>query len=503
MDKSAARIIVVDDEKYICSIIQEALATDDMSALTFSDPEEAFEHIENNHIDLVLTDLVMGNHSGVEILERTLQHHPDAIVILMTAHPTVQTAISVLKKGGYDFLVKPFKLEVLKATIRRGLAHQKILRENLQLKSQVEFLKVASAYNAEVGIDTYLQMVLDSCRTELGAVAAGVIEIDPVSGDVIRKMAGPKEGEHTDEILDESRLLKFAYTKSDTPYIKTKRFLDKGRQMSRILVAKPIFVQNKLHGMITLLIIDRMEQITPGKLDVLTILTNSAASAIANNRLYEDLQKSYLEAISGLAHAIEARDECTKGHTDRVVRLAQLVARELGWSDAEMDTLEMGCTLHDVGKLGVPDSILNKPDRLDDTEQERMRSHPEVGMRIVGGIELFKPAIPYVIAHHERYDGNGYPKGLKGEEIPIEGRLLAVVDTLDAILSDRPYRKGAPLRQALAELWENRGTQFDPQIVDILFRLIREGRVDFNALYEREEDISCVDEITTSEKAPV
>jgi HD-GYP domain-containing protein (c-di-GMP phosphodiesterase class II) len=156
-----------------------------------------------------------------------------------------------------------------------------------------------------------------------------------------------------------------------------------------------------------------------------------------------------------------------------------------------------------VGKLGVPDSILNKPDRLDDTEQERMRSHPEVGMRIVGGIELFKPAIPYVIAHHERYDGNGYPEGLKGEDIPIEGRLLAVVDTLDAILSDRPYRKGAPLRQALAELWENRGTQFDPKIVDILFRLIREGQVDFSALYEREEDIACVDEIMAPEKAPV
>ena len=503
MDKSAARIIVVDDEKYICSIVQETLATDGMSAITFSDPEEAFDHIENNHVDLVLTDLVMGNFSGVDVLERTLQHHPDAIVILMTAHPTVQTAISVLKKGGYDFLVKPFKLEVLKATIRRGLAHQKVLRENLQLKSQVEFLKVASAYNAETGIDKYLRMVLDSCRTELGAVAAGVIEVDPASGDVIRKMVEPTEGEHTPEILDESRLLKFTYTRSDTPYIKTKRFLDGGRQMSRIFIAKPIFIQRTLHGIITLLIIDRFEQITPGKLDVLTILTNSAASAIANNRLYEDLQKSYLEAIGGLAHAIEARDQCTKGHTDRVVRLAQLVAMELGWTEAQMDTLEMGCTLHDVGKLGVPDSILNKPDSLDEAEQEKMRSHPEVGMRIVGGIELFKPALPYIIAHHERYDGRGYPSGLKGEEIPIEGRLLAVVDTLDAILSDRPYRKGAPLKQALTELWEHRGTQFDPQIVDILFRLIKEGRVDFGELYEREEDITCVDEVTAPEKAPV
>jgi HD-GYP domain-containing protein (c-di-GMP phosphodiesterase class II) len=330
-----------------------------------------------------------------------------------------------------------------------------------------------------------------------------MIEIDPDSGEPIRKLTEPPDNRHAEELLDESHLSHFTYTRSSNPHIRTEKTTVGNHRISRISIVKPVFIRRTLNGVITLLIINRFDQVTPGQLDALSILTNSAASAIANFRLYQDLQNSYLEAISALAHAIEARDECTKGHTDRVVKLARLVAQELGWGDKEMDDLVMGCTLHDIGKLGVPDSILNKPGELDERESASMRNHPDVGLKIVSDIELFKPAIPYIIAHHERYDGTGYPRGLKGDEIPIEGRLLAVLDTLDAILSDRPYRHGAPLEQALRELWENRGTQFDPKIVDVLFRLIREGKIDFKALYEREEDLGCVDRIVTTEKVSV
>jgi len=142
-------ILVVDDEIYICNIIVDALAAEGCNTVAISDPAEALECIHNKRVDLVLSDLMMGEFSGEQILEATLAEHPDAIVILMTAHPTVQTAISVLKRGAFDFLVKPFKLEMLRATIRRGLHHQQILRENLQLKEQVEFLKVAGSTGAD------------------------------------------------------------------------------------------------------------------------------------------------------------------------------------------------------------------------------------------------------------------------------------------------------------------------------------------------------------------
>jgi HD-GYP domain-containing protein (c-di-GMP phosphodiesterase class II) len=245
----------------------------------------------------------------------------------------------------------------------------------------------------------------------------------------------------------------------------------------------------------------RFNHITQGQMSILSILAGSAGAAMANQRLYRDLKTSYLQAIRGLANSIEARDECTAGHTDRVCRLAEMVARRLKWDERRLEHLVMGCTLHDIGKIGVPDRILNKPDRLTDEERARMMAHPEVGLMIIDGIDLFRPAIPYIIAHHEWYDGTGYPNGLTGEEIPVEGRLLAVVDTFDAILSDRPYRKGASVRQAVSELVKFSGTQFDPEIVKALVEILLDGSVDFKSMFGREENVEEIRELLPTEKA--
>ena len=173
----AARLVIIDDEKYIGQIIDEALVNEDYAVTTFSDPREALEYIQSNKVDLVLTDLVMGEYSGVQMLDTTLSNHHDAIVILMTAHPTVQVAISVLKRGAYDFLVKPFKLELLKATIKRGLAHQKVIRENLQLKGQVQFLKVANSGSGASDLENYLAALVHAGLQALEPEDAGGDEV--------------------------------------------------------------------------------------------------------------------------------------------------------------------------------------------------------------------------------------------------------------------------------------------------------------------------------------
>ncbi|MDH3890912.1 MAG: response regulator [candidate division Zixibacteria bacterium] len=496
-------IVVVDDEKYICNIIVEALSSEKYDVRAFSDPALALTHIEQNPVDLVLTDLVMGEHTGVQVLETALASHGDATVILMTAHPTVQTAISVLRKGAYDFLVKPFRLELLKATIKRGLEHQQVVRENLHLKGQVEFLKVAGAANADIEIDDFLAMVARSCRKEMDATAVGIIETDPQTKEVVRKIYAGEEELPPDGVLDNATVDKFTYTRSSKPSISKDEIDADGETRTRIWISQPIFVRRRFHGVINLLIESRFDRLTPGEIDVLAILANSAAAAIANYRHYEDLHTSYLQAIKGLANAIEARDQYTAGHTDRVTKLAELIARQLGWDERRIEHLIMGCTLHDIGKLGVPDGILNKPDRLTDEERRKMQTHPELGLKIIDGIDLFRPAVPYIIAHHEWYDGSGYPRGLKGEGIPIEGRLLTVADTLDAILSDRPYRKGADLEVAVNELVKYRSTQFDPAIVDVLLDLLRQGEIDFAAKYGREMDVSKIAALKVSEKASV
>lgn len=209
-------------------------------------------------------------------------------------------------------------------------------------------------------------------------------------------------------------------------------------------------------------------------------------------RYAEDLRKSYLHerqqreqliqsqratAIT-LAKAIEKRDRYTGGHTDRVTEYAKLTAKQLDWPEERLAVLELAGHLHDVGKIGVPDAVLNKPGKLTVEEFEMMKAHPEIGEQIIRGIDFLEALVPYVLYHHERYDGKGYPKGFSGEAIPIEGRLLAVSDTFDAMTSSRPYRKQLDPERAIEEIKRCSGTQFDPNIVVVFLEIWRAGLLD-------------------------
>ncbi|MEW5795796.1 MAG: HD domain-containing phosphohydrolase [Candidatus Zixiibacteriota bacterium] len=497
-----SRILVVDDEEYICKLIVESLGPANYDIVTFHEAARAIEHLAANPVDLVLTDLMMGRSSGIKVLEAALENHPDAIVVLMTAHPTVETAIAVLKRGAHDFLVKPFKLEMLNQVVERGLAHQKIFRDNLSLKGQVEFLRVANAFfGSGMEFGQYLELLLKSCNTELSAAASAILEIDPRSREIVRRVAAAGDPGDEPAVLDTRLLDQFSGSRNANPVVSSEPVMVENNCRYRILISQPIMVRRTLHGVINALILSRQESVPSGRLDALALLASSAASAIANQKLYEDLQQSYFQAIRALTNAIEARDHCTAGHTDRVTRLAEQVALRLGWTEKQLHNLRIGCTLHDIGKIGVPDAILNKTGILTDAERKRMMKHPEVGLKIIRGIELFRPSIPYIIAHHERYDGHGYPRGLQGGEIPIEGRLLSVVDTFDAVMSDRPYRVGASLRKAVGELTRHAGTQFDPDLVRVFLDVLRSGSVDLKEMYGRKEDLSCLETIGATEKA--
>lgn len=485
-------IVILDDEKYICNIVLEALSSESYQVYAFSDPEKGKEFIKNNRVDLVLSDLIMGKHNGVEVLDQTLSCHPDAIVIMMTAHPTVETAISVLKKGAYDFMVKPFKLDLLKATIQRGMTHQRIKRENVRLKEQVEFLKVTNTGDVDYDGEEFIQLVVNSCKQEMSASAVAMMEINPKSNELIGCVYDSDTEDDVEEILNRAHLEECIKSNSNQPIIYKIPIEREGNNFIKTLILQPIRTRKKLYGLINILIYNRFGEITPGQLNVINLLGNSAANTIANHYLYHNLQDSYIQAITGLANAIEARDAYTAGHTERVSLLAEYTAKQMGWDNKKILDLRMGCSLHDIGKIGVPDSILNKPGILSTEEKDLMGAHPQVGLKIIENIELFKPAIPYIIAHHERYDGTGYPNGLKGEEIPIEGRLLSVCDTFDAILSNRPYRQGKSLQFAIDELLKNSGKQFDPKIVQYFITMLQSGQVDFMKLYGKNEDVTTI-----------
>jgi HD-GYP domain-containing protein (c-di-GMP phosphodiesterase class II) len=167
--------------------------------------------------------------------------------------------------------------------------------------------------------------------------------------------------------------------------------------------------------------------------------------------------------LTALSAEIERRDPYTRGHCDRVTRLARAVAARLGCDRAEVASIELGGPVHDIGKLSVPDNVLLKPGRLDDLELARIRAHPTEGVRMLRGIRALRAALPCVLHHHERWDGGGYPHGLAGRAIPRPARILAVADAFDAMTSTRPYRPALPVAAALGELHRCAGSQFDPE----------------------------------------
>jgi len=187
-----------------------------------------------------------------------------------------------------------------------------------------------------------------------------------------------------------------------------------------------------------------------------------------NQQLLRRMHRSYLSTITSLARAVEAKDPYTSGHTERVARLAVMLAEELGFDDTQLRAIEVGAIIHDIGKVGIADEILLKPGPLNPEETREMRKHPELASYIVADLELPPVVKQMVRSHHERYDGTGYPDGLAGEEIPLAGRLLSVADSLDAMTSDRPYRKAMPLETARSEIQAMSGTQFCPRVVSAL-----------------------------------
>lgn len=208
-----------------------------------------------------------------------------------------------------------------------------------------------------------------------------------------------------------------------------------------------------------------------GTLAIARLLALQIGGAVAQALLLEDLDSSETVILS-LAHAIEAKDPTTEGHCQRLAQHAEQLGRALGFSGARLRILRMGATLHDVGKIAIPEAILDKPGALTDAEYAIMQRHPIAGAEICAPLRSARDLIPAIRHHHERWDGTGYPDRLAGEAIPLDARIIAIVDAYDAMTSDRPYRRGLPSDKALAIMRENRGPQWDPALLAIFLDLI-------------------------------
>jgi putative nucleotidyltransferase with HDIG domain len=243
----------------------------------------------------------------------------------------------------------------------------------------------------------------------------------------------------------------------------------------------PLLLKESVTGVFIVGTTAKPRQLAKSEIDLCYILSHQVSLAIANAQLYKktqqtlaDLSKAYDETLKGWSRVLDMRDHVTDEHTHRVADLSMALAGRLGIPDIDLGHIQRGALLHDIGKMAIPDAILQKPDVLSDAEMEIMRTHPEKAYKILSQIEYLVPAMDIPYCHHEKWDGTGYPRQLKGEEIPLAARLFAVVDVYDALTTDRPYRGAWSREKALAYIRQQSGRHFCPDVVKAFLEIVGE-----------------------------
>ncbi len=258
--------------------------------------------------------------------------------------------------------------------------------------------------------------------------------------------------------------------------VPTEVFKGAHKQPLSILVA-PLSHKERTIGVVITVFEDDQDFIRQQTLQLLYILARYFPLAIQDDSLVNDLKSSYFDAILGVANSIEVHDSYTKGHSRRVGQIARLIAEELNWNSEKVEFIDWGGMLHDVGKKWIHDGILNKKGKLESDEFEKMKLHPTIGAQVIEGISFLEPVVPYILEHHERFNGQGYPQGLVGEQISMEGRLLAVADVFDAMTTERPYQKSREPEVAFKSIIEKSNVLYDPNIIDAFKKVWSRGNL--------------------------
>lgn len=238
------------------------------------------------------------------------------------------------------------------------------------------------------------------------------------------------------------------------------------------LASLPLYVKDKMLGVLNLSDKKTGNPFSPDDVKVLNVISLESAIAIQNFKLYEELQKNYLNTIISLANAIDARDTYTHRHSQNVTAYAVHIAQEMKLPTQIIENIKHAGLLHDIGKIGIKDEILFKNKNLNDEEWLQIKMHPSKGEEIIKSLPFLAEIAGIIRHHHERFDGQGYPQGIKGENIELGARILAIADSFDAMTSDRPYRKALSLEEAKNELLKGKGAQFDPRIVDYFLQIL-------------------------------
>jgi putative nucleotidyltransferase with HDIG domain len=361
------------------------------------------------------------------------------------------------------------EIEILATSFSQTV--QSLKKKTEDLRQRLFELSVLHDISLTIGstldIEDILPVVAESTRRLFNADVVCVMTRDPATNQMTEGLCSksPRVAGEIVEFLEEELAKKvekegatIVSENEEAPFLKS-------------MMGVPLLTEGEFSGVILVGSVDRTY--IDEDLQVLTTLGQQTAVALANARLFQSLQDAYLGIVRALAIALDARDPYTRGHSEQVAKYALMIADEMSLSPREKQSLEMAAYLHDIGKIGIRDEILLKPARLTAEEMKAIREHPAIGASILAPLSFLGEIVPTVKYHHEHYNGEGYPEGLKKERIPLGARILSLGDAFDAITSERPYRAKRSIKQAVAELKRCSGSQFDPHLVEIFIRALK------------------------------
>jgi putative nucleotidyltransferase with HDIG domain len=342
--------------------------------------------------------------------------------------------------------------------------------------------KISGRLGNEMDVERICRLVLEDADKVLSVNTLFIMLIDAEREELVTRFAIGRDGESIlgFRVPRAEGLIGHVFRQGE-PVTVCNIVVDGRLQLpypAKSVLCVPLIADTKPVGM--LIATDKLsgEEFWSQELQLMGIFASEVSSSLQKANLYEEINKLFLSTVEAMATAIDAKDPYTYGHSRRVAELSVAISTELGMPKERIRKLELASLLHDIGKIGTPESILRKPGMLDHEEYEKIKEHPAKGAEILSMIAEFKEIVTWIRHHHEWYDGKGYPDCIAAEQIPLEARILAVADSYDAMTSDRPYRKGMPSDTVLKIMGQFSRSQFDPVVLDAFERCLMQGVVD-------------------------
>ncbi len=482
------QIMVADDESSVRGILRDLILAlgDEYVVYSAADSFEALHMLQSLPLDLALIDIFMPGLNGFDLLKETRGKYPDVMMVVITGQPSYKMVLEALRLGATDFLAKPISLAELRKILAK-LKEGKKRPENQPAQTGQSLESTLEVRTQETHDKIQGQHFLHSLSEKLGAIRSAR-ELYPFLTNLALTITGGSQSAFFlyDQGLGRLQLVsqtdKEPGVELDLPTTYQTMLGDQflslspaGPQSQHPLLPNCLSLPLNLRGeLLGVLHVHSQpgQNFEPEVINRLQILVDRSLLTLENLTLHESVFSNLYDTLKALINSLEARDPYSRHHSVRVTHIAANFAEKLQLSSRLVDSLRLAGALHDIGKIGIPDAVLLKPDKLTPEEAEIIRQHPVIGDNIVAPLNLLPRERGLILHHHERWDGKGYPMGLAGEDIPLLSRIIALADSYDAITSDRPYRKRRTHEEALAEIAAHAGAQFDPdlarQFVDIM-----------------------------------